>query len=151
MGAGKGKPKRRRTQSITTYFNESRWKEWLEEKDLEDVGILDYYGFDEYRKQPVSPEKSIGFIITELFVDGVQAGAIPLPPGCKSEDFLFEIVRKGLDGYIVQLNIIYDDNGTVKKEGVVFHGDYVISVNTEMKYFGEVLKDLYTLVVRVVN
>src|ERR1039458_6940228 len=113
MGSGKGKTKRARAvssppkretttkpekQSVTPtrkkpiiQFEGAKWGNFVKNTSLKDVKLSRYYLNREARKENFSDYETI---IRELFADGVNAGAIPLPAPYHAEDFEFELIRQ---------------------------------------------------------
>ena len=102
MGAGKGQTRRvqgrvsgvrhapvktKATKWVKVKFNRSEWAQFLKDSRLANVNIYKYYlgsipskiTFEDYDK-----------VLTELFADAVEVGAVVLPEPYKAADFRLE-------------------------------------------------------------
>ena len=110
MGSGQGRTRRSRAATARlnapaasspsdvptrgAVFNRQKWQVFLRESDLEGMSLHKYYLG---KKDSHVPDYQLEKVVTELFADAVEVGAIILPSPYKPADFEFKV--KASDGF----------------------------------------------------
>ncbi len=103
-----------------------KWLGWLQENDLQAVEICDYYFGTDRTKAKTNVEITTQgkFLLREMFIDAVNAGAIKFTPRINPQDFHFNFV----DIYCLprprQLTVEYTPKTGARVTGSIdYHGE----------------------------
>src|ERR1039458_6255214 len=102
MGSGKGRAKRaqgipaskalpRGPQPLIVSPGQQKWHDFVANSELEDVNIHEYYLGHTY---PSPTDEGYEKMVTELFADAVEVGAVVIPDELRAEDFTFKMGNK---------------------------------------------------------
>src|ERR1039458_4211841 len=130
MGTGRGKSRRAQalaskspgTQRLS--FERQKWDDFVQNSGMGEVKAYRYYRWP--------PKKSVVFydaeeMITELFMDAVDVGAIFIPDGYSAEDFVFKKAFSLLSGNKMEINL----KGKPKNDD--FDSGFYLTISKEMK------------------
>ena len=115
MGVGKGQQRRVRASTVSSNVNVkvsgnvmkvvdslddtkityslAPWHDWLKEKGIDRVKLLSYYlGNERVKEDKELTTREKAFVLREVFIDAVNAGAIQLPKKMDPKDFHFEFM-----------------------------------------------------------